>query len=236
MTLGSHVIRSMPTGKRPLDRHPGPSLLSLFSLFLPWMPVCFDLGNGIGLCISSCVPVYCLLCAWQLSLLSLSVSLLCDCVYLSCACRRFRCPLLHVFLSFLSLLFSLELCSLSAIAMFIMSCSFCFLCRFLAFLAFLIHCVCWVPFWTSYLHVLAARQVHRTIPGIFANHTGNSHPSQGCFSGEVTGTSARLHRAAPLAKGMFSCQSDVTSNSAFTDGVNNTLQGESCRECSPLQH
>ena len=31
VTLGSHVIRSMYSGKRPLDRHPGPSLLSLFS-------------------------------------------------------------------------------------------------------------------------------------------------------------------------------------------------------------
>ena len=59
VTLGSHVIRSMPTGKRPLDRHPGPFLLSLFSLFSPGCPSSSIWITESAFVFSSCVPLFC---------------------------------------------------------------------------------------------------------------------------------------------------------------------------------
>ena len=89
------------------------------------------------------------------------IFLLCDCVYLSCTCRRFRCPLLHVFHPYLSFSCPFKLCfckchcNVSSILFFL------FLFPFLLF-SFIFCCL--VPFWTSYLHVRAARRIHRTIP------------------------------------------------------------------------
>ena len=63
VTLDSHAIRTMTSGKSPLDRHPGPSLLLPFLSLLPWMPVFFDLGNGFGFrflaeCMSPSSPAF----------------------------------------------------------------------------------------------------------------------------------------------------------------------------------
>ena len=172
------------------------------------MPVFFYPDNGIGVCIFSlCVNVFCLF-------VCLSV---CHCFPFVCSvivftilvpCRRFRYPLLHVFtLSFpccVLTVFSKCHCSVPSVLFFL------FLFSFFAFLMFSFICVLG-PFLD--LLLLACP---RSAPdpqdnsARFADHTGNSHPSQGCFSGEVIGTSARLHRAAPLPKGMLSQRSNVT--------------------------
>ena len=174
MTWGGHAIRSMTSGKSPLDRHPGPSLLLPFLSLLPWMPVFFDLGNEIGFCflaecLSSASSVflrclllsdvfylarplscvfYCCVYVWQ----SVRVCS-CACFFLcfSCDCHRFRCPLLHVFCFLVSLFvafFKLYRCA-SVIAVFF----FLFLCPFFLFLFLCLFCVFFfshpVPFWTS---------------------------------------------------------------------------------------